>query len=1510
MADNTEMCTHPEPLPADTGLLPDPGLPLDLELPLEHNLPLEVELPLEPQAIPLVFNDLIDTTNMANVLLIDSTLADKQIFYESANANTFPIIYDSTSKTDDLLALLRQKFPASSIKRISIAFHGRGGDYMAPFMNNKLLFQESDLAEGQTSFSENLSHMITCMNEFRVEYIDFLACNTLQYSNWKSYYALLAAQTSVVVGASNDATGNIKYGGDWVMESTGQDIKQIYFTDSIEYYKYLLATYTLDNIVYTYTAGAGNPASVTGFVTGITTANIPSTITPDGNTYNVTSIGDYAFNGCTTLASITMPSSLTTIGGNAFQFTSALTSITIPNSVTTIGSFAFQSCPILASITLPTNVSFTILQSGLFQVCTSLASITIPNSVTSIGSTAFSNCRALTSITIPNSVATIGNDAFYGCTSLAAITIPNSVTSIGSTAFQSCTALTSITIPSSVTTIGPQAFYNCTALTSITIPSSVTSIETSAFYNCTALTAFSVNASNPNFSSDAFGVLFNKLQTTLNYYPIGNTQTSYTIPSSVTSITSYAFYNGIYLTSVTIPNSVTSIGTSAFQSCASLASITIPNSVTTFGTYVFQSCTSLTSVTLPTNALFTTIQTSTFNSCTALTSVTIPNSVTSIAGSSFYNCTALASVTLPTNVSFTSIAGSAFSGCITLASITIPNSVTTIGTNAFNGCTALTSVTLPTNALFTTIQTSTFTNCTALTSITIPNSVTSIGTQAFNNCTALTSVTIPSSVTTFGTQAFYNCTALTSITIPSSVTTTIGTQAFYNCTALTAFSVNASNPSFSSDAFGVLFNKLQTTLSYYPIGNTRTSYTIPSSVTSITSNAFYKGIYLTSVTIPSSVTAINTNAFENCTALSSVTIPSSVITIGTQAFYNCTALTAFSVNASNPSFSSDASGVLFDKLQTTLNFYPIGNTRTSYTIPSSVGTITSYAFYNGIYLNSVTIPSSVASIGTQAFQSCTALTAFSVDVSNPSFSSDAFGVLFNKNKTTLNFYPIGNTRTSYTIPSSVGTITSYAFYNGIYLNSVTIPSSVGSIGTQAFYNCTALTAFSVDVSNPNFSSDASGVLFNKLQTTLNYYPIGNTRTSYTIPSSVGTITSYAFYKGIYLNSVTIPSSVGSIGTQAFQNCSNLNLVYFLRTPLLPTLGTTPFSVNPPTSVGKYYSTATNASTIAPFFTSLATITLPTLTSITPFTSASPSAVVVISYANLVANGNESVDTGLTYVFLVNSVSSGSLSIGATEGSATPWNASTNKTISSGTNAYWTPAGGSGLVNSFSVVIQDSLGAVSSPNVQVEVNLSADPPTPEHCFLEGTKILCFENNEEVYRPIESLRKGDLVKTIYNGYMPINMIGTSRIYNPGNDYRVANRLYKCSREKYPTLFEDLYITGCHSILVPQMTDDQWENTKAVNGDVFVTDNHFRLVACADEKAQPYDYEGFMNIYHIALEHHDALMNYGIYANGLLVESCSERNLRYLSNMRILGEADCAVSEGGDKVLFIIQKLVETY
>ena len=328
-----------------------------------------------------------------------------------------------------------------------------------------------------------------------------------------------------------------------------------------------------------------------------------------------------------------------------------------------------------------------------------------------------------------------------------------------------------ITIPSeidgkSVTSIGPSAFYGCTGLTSITIPNSVTSIGDWAFWGCTGLTSINV-ASGNNYYSGINGVLFNKKKTELIKYPAGKSQTSYTIPNSVTSIEDGAFGDCSGLTSITIPNSVTSIGIDAFYYCTGLTSITIPNSVTSIGDWAFRDCSGLTSINVASgNNYYSDNNGVLFNKeKTALirypegksqTSYTIPNSVTSIGDGAFWGCTGLTSITIPNSV--TSIEDCAFAGCRSLTSITIPNSVTSIGDEAFKYCSDLTSITIPNSV--TSIGFLAFYVCTGLTSIAIPNSVTSIGDGAFEDCTGLTSITIPNSVISIGGYAFWGCTGL------------------------------------------------------------------------------------------------------------------------------------------------------------------------------------------------------------------------------------------------------------------------------------------------------------------------------------------------------------------------------------------------------------------------------------------------------------------------------------------------------------------------------------------------------------------------------------------------------------------------------------------------------------------------------------------------------------------------------------------------------------------------------
>ena len=172
-----------------------------------------------------------------------------------------------------------------------------------------------------------------------------------------------------------------------------------------------------------------------------------------------------------------------------------------------------------------------------------------------------------------------------------------------------------------------------------------------------------------------------------------------------------------------------------------------------------------------------------------------------------------------------------------------------------------------------------------------------------------------------------------------------------------------------------------------------------------------------------------------------------------------------------------------------------------------------------------------------------------------------------------------------------------------------------------------------------------------------------------------------------------------------------------------------------------------------------------------------------------------------------------------------------------------------------------------------------------CFLEGSTILCQVDGVEQYVPVEELRNGTLVKTSLHGYKKVVAVGKGSIQNPGNDARTENRLYRCSPSHYPALKQDLYLTGCHSILEFPITDKQKENTIAHLGKLFVTDNKYRLMACVDERAEPWNSEGEYPIYHFALENEDDGMNYGVYANGLLVETCAIRTLLQRSNMKLL-------------------------
>ncbi len=390
----------------------------------------------------------------------------------------------------------------------------------------------------------------------------------------------------------------------------------------------------------------------------LTEANIPSIFKYNGQKYKITSIGEYAFEDCSSLQSVSIPDSVTSIEEYAFEYCSSLQSVSIPNSVTNIGEYAFYNCSSLTSVSIPDSVtsieeyafkdcsslqsvsipdSVTSIEDGTFGNCSSLQSVSIPNSVTNIGKNAFYNCSSLESITIPDSVTSIGNDAFAGCSSLESITIPDSITSIGNNAFENCSSLESITILGGITSIGGYTFVGCSSLTNVTIPKTVKTIGYSAFRDCSLLDNITIEDGYNVLCifPSAFKECDNLKQlTTKNGTIIPIPTNGIVTDNKVTFI--YVKENSNVVTGdIEIPNGVTEIPRAAFYSCSSLESVTIPNGVTNIGKYAFYRCSSLESVTIPNGV--TSIGYCAFYNCSnSALSIDIPSSVTSIESNAFY----------------------------------------------------------------------------------------------------------------------------------------------------------------------------------------------------------------------------------------------------------------------------------------------------------------------------------------------------------------------------------------------------------------------------------------------------------------------------------------------------------------------------------------------------------------------------------------------------------------------------------------------------------------------------------------------------------------------------------------------------------------------------------------------------------------------------------------------------------------------------------------------------------
>ncbi len=594
-------------------------------------------------------------------------------------------------------------------------------------------------------------------------------------------------------------------------------------------------------------------------------------------------IDNLAFSGCTNLQNFNFEDTqITLIGNDAFR-DAKLTNINLPNTLTTIGTYAFYNCASLTSVTLPT-------------------------SLTSLGNSAFPNCTGLTTINYnATNCADLSseNNAFFKAGQYGTgitVNIGANVTKIPAHLFNSSTSPKIKTLNfdsnSQCTSIGTYAFAGLTDLTSIVLPQSINTIWDFAFYNCSALTSADFSACSN--------------LTALNYSVLRNctSLTNVVLNNNVQTIGINAFNGDKALTSVTNVAGVTTISDGAFVDCYGLTNIAFP-ALVDMGNYAFNNCTGLQSITFSSGLRSMGIHA--FNNCVALTSITLPEGITSIGEYTFIGCTSLNNVNMASAV--VSIDQYAFAHCTSLPSIALPESLLTIGEYAFYECRGLTSITLPENLK--TMGNYAFYNCrnvtelnfnctnmnnlasdnyvfydlgvnTAGTTINVGDNVRKIPSflcYPENGSTVRTKIIAlnfgeNSTCTAINEKAFCNTHWIKSLDLPDSLQG-LGAQCFYyndfkrvrlgknlntyHYSFVTTYSleyieVDEENPNFCSED-GVLYSKDMTTLYLYPQNKAGSTFTIPSTVTTLFNYAFEHNRNLTTINIPDSVTKISSFAF-------------------------------------------------------------------------------------------------------------------------------------------------------------------------------------------------------------------------------------------------------------------------------------------------------------------------------------------------------------------------------------------------------------------------------------------------------------------------------------------------------------------------------------------------------------------------------------------------------------------------------------------------------------------------
>ena len=762
----------------------------------------------------------------------------------------------------------------------------------------------------------------------------------------------------------------------------------------------------------------------------------------------VTSIGNYAFEGCTGLTSITIPDSVTSIGNRAFYNCTELTSITIPDSVTSIGE-------------------------GAFRGCTGLTSITIPDSVTSIGESAFYCCTGLTSVTIPDSVTSIGWNAFYGCTGLEKIEVASENTVYHSSgncliATESKTLILGcknsvIPTDGSVTSIRNYAFEGCTGLTNITIPDSVTNIGGNAFYCC-----YYLKVTKAPFDIVKSGVFTSSQRSKLKNVSIDSIDQwcsyDFTNDSYFDNVENL-YMNGDLLTTVTISDDYSKITADTFKNIKCIEKFEIDENSSLYK--------------LGTNGELC------LKDGTVLAFPYLRKTLRIENGFDFDKLqymTNLESVSIAADVE--EIPDGAFKNCVALKEITVDE-------GNENYC-------VVDNVLYskTMRRLYVYPACKTGTEFTVPSKVVRFSPYAFANTKYLEKFTIPDTVTMADEHLFYNSTGLKEITLNSKIRS-IGDYAFANCSVLEKINYNANQiTSLSSTVFNISGKNGQ-----------GITVTFGDNITTVPSNIFYgNNAKVTDIYIGSNATSIGSYAFYNCLFVKNVHVGENVSSFGSYAFCNCSSIekvyiadiekwlsTSFSNNTSNPlryAIELYVNNEKYDtlKLDKTDSVSIKSNAFYGFKGLSSVDIkansvyISDYAF-SGSELKNLTLTSDNGITVRDSFENCTSLETVSLKAGT---SINIYSSAFNGCKTikTVSLtsddtLSVGSSAfcgcaslVSVNMSDAPGTIGSSAFNGCSALNSLRIGNGITSIGSSAFKGCSSLEIVIVPVSVTKINSEA------------------------------------------------------------------------------------------------------------------------------------------------------------------------------------------------------------------------------------------------------------------------------------------------------------------------------------------------------------------------------------------------------------------------------------------------------